>query len=101
MSQESQDDLKLTKTELVRLVIQGPTSSRAATASAERILSGLTAGAPTESRISKITASLRAQFNAWFAEDQAVDREKQKLQLGSMLSNIGELIDLVVRKARI
>jgi hypothetical protein len=54
-----------------------------------------------DERISKITASLRGQFCAWFGEDQAIDPETRKLQLGSMLASIGELIDLVMRKARV
>jgi hypothetical protein len=101
MMNKSKDELRLTKTELVRLVIQGPAPSRVATASAERILAGLTEGAPIESRISKITASLRGQFHSWFDEDQRIDPETQKLQLGAMLSSIGELIDLVTRRARV
>jgi len=101
MLQKSKEELRLTKTELVRLVIQGPASSRAASANVEKILAGLTEGAPIESRISKITGNLQAQFHSWFGEEQSIDAEAQKLQRGSMLASIGELIDLVMRKARI
>ncbi len=101
MLQKSKEELRLIKTELVRLVIQGPIASRAATASAEKILSGLTEGAPRESRISKISANLWEQFRTWFADEQGIDAETQRAQRGAMLSSIGELIDLVSRKARI
>ena len=101
MMTKSNDELRVTKKELVRLVIHGPAASRAATASAERILAGLIEGAPIESRISKITASLRGQFHSWFGEDQPIDPETRKLQLGAMLASIGELIDLVTRRARV
>jgi len=98
MVTKSRDDLKQTKTELTRLVIQGPTFNRDAASSAGRLVCTLKDGASADSVEFRLARHLRGQFDVWFANEQALDLTAQRDQRAAMLLAIGELVDLAGRR---
>jgi hypothetical protein len=95
MSQNTAEELRRAKNQLLRLVGMGPKPSREAFQIAEMLLDAMSSGFPPESRAARIAMALTGLFASWFGDAQRVDEEFEKRQRSALQGGIEQLFGLV------
>ena len=98
MSQNTAEELRRAKNQLMRLVGMGPKPSREAFQIAAMLLDAMSSGFPRESRATRIATALTGLFASWFGDTQGHDQEFEQRQRSALQGGIEQLFGLVVTR---